>query len=244
MTLIDLDGDGALDVYAAGPQGQRLYHNEKGRLVDVTAAWGLDPKQGATGAVAGDYDNDERPDLLLLRRGGLALLHNDGGRFSDATAAAGIAADPRPYVSAAFVDADHDGDLDIVLAGLADPATTPPGGAAFPDGFPGATTRLLQNDGPPGSGIGTHGDALQPAWSPHGKRIAFWGMTFDTLRREIWTIDPDAADPPRTVVRVASSNGGAHWNPVWSPPRWKIRRTSGVVRKSRGNRRIPDLYFK
>jgi Tol biopolymer transport system component len=76
--------------------------------------------------------------------------------------------------------------------------------------------RLLQNDGPPGSGIGTHGDALQPAWSPHGKRIAFWGMTFDTLRREIWTIDPDAPDPARTVVRAASSNGGAHWNPVWS----------------------------
>ena len=147
VTLIDLDGDGALDVYAAGPQGQRLYHNEKGRLVDVTAAWGLDPKQGATGAVAGDYDNDERPDLLVLRRGGIALLHNDGSRFSDATAAAGIAADPRPYVAAAFVDADHDGDLDIVLAGLADPAAAPPGGAPFPDGFPGSTTRLLQNDG-------------------------------------------------------------------------------------------------
>ncbi|PYQ07438.1 MAG: hypothetical protein DMF83_09615 [Acidobacteria bacterium] len=147
VTLIDLDGDGALDVYAAGPQGQRLYHNEKGRLVDVTVAWGLDPKQGATGAVAGDYDNDEHPDLLLLRRGGIALLHNDGRRFSDVTAAAGIAADPRPYVSAALVDADHDGDLDIVLAGLVDPAGAPAGGAAFPDGFPGSTTRLLQNDG-------------------------------------------------------------------------------------------------
>ncbi|HVD78703.1 MAG TPA: FG-GAP-like repeat-containing protein, partial [Vicinamibacteria bacterium] len=147
VTLIDLDGDGALDVYAAGPQGQRLYHNEKGRLVDVTAAWGLDPAQGATGAVAGDYDNDEHPDLLLLRRGGIALLHNDGRRFSDATGAAGIAADPRPCVSAALVDADHDGDLDIVVAGLVDPGAAPPGGASFPDGFPGATTRLLQNTG-------------------------------------------------------------------------------------------------
>ena len=147
VTLFDADGDGALDVYAAGPEGQRLYHNEKGRLVDVTEAWGLDPKQGATGAVAGDYDNDERPDLLVLRRGSIALLHNDGGRFSDATAAAGLAGDSHPYVGAAFVDADHDGDLDIVLAGLADPASAPAGAAPFPDGFPGAPTRLLQNDG-------------------------------------------------------------------------------------------------
>ena len=128
VTLVDLDGDGALDVYAGGPTGQRLYHNEKGRLVDVTAAWGLDPKQGSTGAVGGDYDNDERPDLLVLRRGGVGLFHNDGGRFSDATAAAGIESDARPYVSAALVDADHDGDLDIVLAGA-------------------APTRLLQNTG-------------------------------------------------------------------------------------------------
>ena len=148
VTLVDVDRDGALDVFAVGPQGQRLYHNEKGRFADVTEAWGLDPKQGATGAVAGDYDNDERPDLLVLRRGGIALLHNDGARFSDATAAAGLAGDPRPYVSAAFVDADHDGDLDIVLAGLADPAAAPAaGGASFPDGFPGSATRLLQNDG-------------------------------------------------------------------------------------------------
>jgi Flp pilus assembly protein TadD len=147
VTLFDADGDGALDVYAAGPQGQRLYRNEKGRFVDVTEAWGLDPKQGATGAVAGDYDNDEHADLLVLRRGGVALLHNDGHRFSDASAAAGIGPDPRPYVAAALVDADHDGDLDIVLAGLVDLTAAPAGAAAFPDGFPGSTTRLLQNDG-------------------------------------------------------------------------------------------------
>src|SRR6185295_9097847 len=96
VTLFDADGDGVLDAYVVGPQGQRLYHNERGRLVDVTEAWGLDPKQGATGAVAGDYDNDEHADLLVLRRGGVALLHNDGHRFSDASTAAGIGPDPRP----------------------------------------------------------------------------------------------------------------------------------------------------
>jgi len=147
VTLFDFDGDGALDLYAAGPQGQRLYHNERGVLADVTERYGLDPRQGATGAVAGDYDNDEKPDLLVLRRGGVALLHNDGGRFSDATAGAGIEPDPRPYVAAAFVDADHDGDLDIVLGGLAETSAAPPGGGAFPSAFPGAPSRLLQNAG-------------------------------------------------------------------------------------------------
>jgi Tfp pilus assembly protein PilF len=129
VTLVDVDGDGLLDMYTAGPQGQRLFHNEKGRLADVTARFGLDPGQGGGGSVAGDYDNDERPDLLVLRASGLALLRNEGGRFSDATTAAGITPDPRRYAAAAFLDADHDGDLDIVLAGLEGP------------------TRLLQNAG-------------------------------------------------------------------------------------------------
>jgi len=63
---------------------------------------------------------------------------------------------------------------------------------------------------------GTGGDALQPAWSPHGKRIAFWGVSPETHHREIWTIEADAPDPPRTAIRVISA-AGANWNPVWSP---------------------------
>src|SRR5688572_30886542 len=42
-------------------------------------------------ALAGDYDNDSRPDLFVIRDGSLSLYHNDGaGKFSDVTGAAGI----------------------------------------------------------------------------------------------------------------------------------------------------------
>jgi Tol biopolymer transport system component len=58
-------------------------------------------------------------------------------------------------------------------------------------------------------------DALQPSWSPNGKRIAFWGVSGDA-RRDIWTIDPDAPDPRKSVVAV-TSDPALQWNPVWSP---------------------------
>jgi Flp pilus assembly protein TadD len=123
-TLFDYDGDGALDLLDLTPSGARLLHNVGGRYVDVTARSGdLRAESGASslGAVAGDYDNDGRADLFVLRVGALKLYHNDGaGRFSDRTAASAFPAYPYLSVSAAFADVDHDGDLDIFVAGLAD----------------------------------------------------------------------------------------------------------------------------
>jgi eukaryotic-like serine/threonine-protein kinase len=74
-------------------------------------------------------------------------------------------------------------------------------------------SHALPNNGP--GGIGSRSDALQPSWSPHGKRIAYWGVA-ESRRREIWTISPDARDPARTAVRVTNETG-VNWNPVWSP---------------------------
>ena len=53
----------------------------------------------------------------------------------------------------AFVDVDHDGDLDLFITGLADLSQPPKGGtlgessAIFPDDFAGAPNLLLRNDG-------------------------------------------------------------------------------------------------
>jgi eukaryotic-like serine/threonine-protein kinase len=49
-------------------------------------------------------------------------------------------------------------------------------------------------------------DAVQPSWSPHGDRIAFWASN------DIWTV------PAAGGERVAVTHGTSlDWDPVWSP---------------------------
>jgi len=119
--LFDYDGDGDLDLLEAAGNRQRLARNDGGKFTDVTAQAGaLSKTAGASGtaAIAGDYDNDGRPDLFILRQGTSTLYHNDDkGSFSDVTAAAQISTPANLSSSAAFVDFDHDGDLDLLLVG-------------------------------------------------------------------------------------------------------------------------------
>jgi Tol biopolymer transport system component len=56
------------------------------------------------------------------------------------------------------------------------------------------------------------GDATQPSWSPHGYRIAYWGLRGDTGWRDVWTV-PAGGGPPVDVTNDAATD----WNPVWSP---------------------------
>jgi Tol biopolymer transport system component/predicted Ser/Thr protein kinase len=55
-------------------------------------------------------------------------------------------------------------------------------------------------------------DAMQPAWSPHGARIAFWFMPTSVGRSDVATI-PSTGGEPVVVTKDATTN----WNPVWSP---------------------------
>jgi serine/threonine protein kinase len=53
------------------------------------------------------------------------------------------------------------------------------------------------------------GDAVQPQWSPHGDRIAYWAKRGGT--RGIWTVRADGTDPV-----LLTTDSALNWNPVWS----------------------------
>lgn len=198
IALADVDGDGDLDLFVASPAGVRLYTNDgRGGFTDVTASSGLAASVAdgvvAIGCVVGDVDNDGKPDLFVLAAGGNRLYHNDGGaHFTDVTARSGFA--PYPFLSGAvaLVDVDHDGDLDIVIAGLADVAATAMSGrsAVFPKDFAPAPLRLERNNGD-----GTFTDiTAQAGLAVTGHAIAIVPTDFDNRRdMDLLVVYRDAA---------------------------------------------------
>lgn len=57
------------------------------------------------------------------------------------------------------------------------------------------------------------GDAVQPHWSPHGYRIAYWAQ--QAGQRDIFTVRADAGASEKPVP--VTSDPPLDWNPVWSP---------------------------
>ena len=198
LTMVDIDGDGDLDLVVATATGQRLYRNDAGTFTDITGASGLGtppPDAVPIGVIAADVDNDGAPDLFVLRDGVSSLYHNaGGGRFVDVTAKAGFA--PYPFLpgAAALVDVDHDGDLDLVIAGLADLAGSRArtGALVFPKDFAPAPLRLYRNNGD-----GTFTDITRAAnIESSGHTVAIVPTDFDN-RRDVDLLLVDRNAPPR-----------------------------------------------
>ena len=85
-----------------------------GNFEDATRKAGLDPSSSSRiGCTVGDYDNDGLTDLAVIPNGRVLLLHNEkDGSFKIVTDFSGIKS-PGSKFGLAFIDYDHDGDLDL-----------------------------------------------------------------------------------------------------------------------------------
>jgi enediyne biosynthesis protein E4 len=122
----DIDNDGLTDLYFTGNMvSSRLYLNKGDmRFEDITASAGVGTAAWASGAILGDVNQDGLLDLFVcvtgLRtsngegRANLLFLNNGNRTFTEAAARYGLA-DTGYSVTAAFLDYDGDGDLDLFL---------------------------------------------------------------------------------------------------------------------------------
>src|SRR5258708_12863593 len=131
--FIDYDNDGYPDVLLVNGKGWpghersagsglRLYHNNRnGTFTDVTAKSGLNLDIYGMGVAIGDYDNDGYDDIFVTAVGAGHLFHNNRNRtFSDVTCQAGLGGGNEFSTSAAWVDYDRDGKLDLVVGNYVD----------------------------------------------------------------------------------------------------------------------------
>ena len=108
-----------------GPPGVLFHNDGKGRFVDATKATGLDAGNDRYhfAAAWADYDEDGWPDLLVANDFGVKNLYRNLGasggavRFEDVAAQAGVL-DYGAGMSAAFLDYDNDGRLDIYTGNM------------------------------------------------------------------------------------------------------------------------------
>ena len=126
--FIDYDNDGWPDILLINSQNWpghpgpastlKLYHNNhNGTFTDVTVKAGLAVSMFGMGVAVGDYNNDGYDDIFVTAVGQSHLFRNNGnGTFTDVTKAAGLWGPNEFSTSAAWVDYDRDGKLDLVVA--------------------------------------------------------------------------------------------------------------------------------
>jgi len=166
--FIDFDGDGWQDILLVngttwpgqprrGSTPQLYRNNRDGTFIDVTRTAGLAIEIYGMGAAVGDYNNDGTDDIFITALGQSRLFRNTGkGTFIDATAASGLAGKDEFSSSAAWVDYDRDGHLDLVVANYVqwsidkDIHCTLDGARksyCTPESYKGASPRLWRNNG-------------------------------------------------------------------------------------------------
>src|SRR5881394_649768 len=197
VAFIDYDNDGWPDIFLVNDMDwpghaqkhsvPKLYHNNHdGTFTDVTHKAGLDVELFGMGVAVGDYDNDGYDDLFVTTYGQSHLFHNNGnGTFTDVTQKAGLLGPKEFSTSAAWVDYDKDGHLDLVVANYVQwtPETdlycTLDGKSksyCTPESYKGTSVRLWHN-----RGNGTFEDLTQKAGlgDPTSKTLGIAVLDFD-----------------------------------------------------------------
>ena len=129
----DFDDDGDDDLYIVNvsapitetsPQASnagatsRLFRNDRGAFVDVTAQAGVGVWGCGIGAAWADADGDGGLDLVVSTFGGLRLFRNRGnGTFDDVTTRSGLDGFRGFWTGLSWADYDRDGDLDLYVCG-------------------------------------------------------------------------------------------------------------------------------
>ena len=121
----DFDNDGQLDIITSSLDACEPLHyfhnNGDGTFTDRAVQAGLSNQLGGLNIVKADYNNDGCMDLLVLRGGwefGVrkSLLRNNcDGTFTDVTQESGLAETITATQTAAWVDIDNDGYLDLFI---------------------------------------------------------------------------------------------------------------------------------
>ncbi len=168
VAFIDYDNDGWPDIFLVNGADwpghlqkhstPKLYHNNHdGTFTDVTHKAGLDVEMYGIGVAVGDFDNDGYDDLFVTAYGQSRLFHNNGnGTFTDVTQKAGLGGIQEFSTSAAWVDYDKDGRLDLIVGNYVqwspenDLYCTMDGKSksyCTPESYKGTSVRLWHNDG-------------------------------------------------------------------------------------------------
>ncbi|MCP4406340.1 MAG: tetratricopeptide repeat protein [Gammaproteobacteria bacterium] len=121
ITAVDIQSDGRLDLFVSG-----ILKGEDGHNLLLLAAEGndfipdlnhpLSRIEGVNAALWGDFDNDGLVDAYLARQGPNQLWRQPSrGQWEDVTETTQTSGGDLNTVDAIFIDADHDGDLDLFL---------------------------------------------------------------------------------------------------------------------------------